>query len=306
MLNGTVVPLLGAGVNMSGRPPGTTYDRPHPDYLPSGAELARFLADEFEYPELVDLDDLIRVSQYVEVMEGSGELYQALHRVFDRDYRPGLVHTFLAELPPALCERGSGRQLILTTNYDDVLERAFEAAGEEYDLITYVCPNPVEPAAFTHLAPGASEPVRIVAPNEYAAVDPDRRTVILKMHGAVVRGGSHEMDNYVISEDNYIDYLAQTDVTSLLPATILRRLRYSHFLFLGYGMRDWNLRVILRRIWGTQKLEYPSWSIQRRPDALEAKFWADRNVTIYDYDVDDYIRRLRSALDARLVTEVRS
>src|SRR5918911_191996 len=71
MLNGTVVPLLGAGVNMSGRPPDTTYDRPHPDYLPSGAELARFLAHEFEYPELVEVDDLLRVSQYVEVMEGS-------------------------------------------------------------------------------------------------------------------------------------------------------------------------------------------------------------------------------------------
>ena len=47
------------------------------------------------------------------------------------------------------------------------------------------------------------------------------------------------------------------------------QLRRSHFLFLGYGMRDWNLRVILHRIWGEQRLKYKSWAIQRDPDRLE-------------------------------------
>ena len=60
----------------------------------------------------------------------------------------------------------------------------------------------------------------------------------------------------MITEDHYIDYLTKTDIGELLPAELLGQARReSHFLFLGYSMRDWNLRVILHRIWGQQALE---------------------------------------------------
>jgi hypothetical protein len=70
-------------------------------------------------------------------------------------------------------------------------------------------------------------------------------------------------DSYVITEDHYIDYLTRTELEHLLPATILPTIRKSHFLFLGYGLRDWNMRVILHRIAGDQQLTYKSWAIQQ-------------------------------------------
>ena len=95
---------------------------------------------------------------------------------------------------------------------------------------------------------------------------PDERTVILKMHGAVDRANPDATwDSYVITEDHYIEYLARTDIANLVPVTLAAKLRRSHFLFLGYSMRDWNLRVILHRIWGEQKLKYKSWAIQLAP-----------------------------------------
>jgi SIR2-like protein len=303
MLNGLVVPLLGAGVNMPSRPKGSQYSGPDDSYLPSGPELARYLVANFEYGDLAfrRREDLLRVSQLVEVMEGSGELYQRLHDVFSASYAPGLVHMFLARLQPMLREAGKGSQVILTTNYDDALERAFESVGEDYDLLTYVCTHPAEHRGrFAHRAPGATEFVPIERPNEYADLDPRERPVILKMHGAVVRCDTFEQDNYVITEDHYIDYLAHTDITQLLPTPIPQRLRNSHFLFLGYGMADWNLRVILRRIWGAQGLDYPSWSIQYEPDRLETKSWEDRGVAVFDIDVAKYVEHLRVELVNRL------
>ena len=35
-----------------------------------------------------------------------------------------------------------------------------------------------------------------------------------------------------------------------MPVSLAAKLRRSHFLFLGYDMADWNLRLILNRIWG--------------------------------------------------------
>ena len=51
-----------------------------------------------------------------------------------------------------------------------------------------------------------------------------------------------------------------------MPVTLAAKLRKSHFLFLGYGLRDWNMRVILHRIAGEQRLTYKSWAIQRASD----------------------------------------
>ena len=73
--------------------------------------------------------------------------------------------------------------------------------------------------------------------------------------------------------------------------TLAAKLRKSHFLFLGYGLRDWNMRVILHRIAGEQRLTYKSWAIQRAPTDLDQKFWDRRDVDILDVDLDELHRR---------------
>ena len=290
MCEGRLVPLLGAGVNLCGRPADAVWQRDQQQYLPSGAELASFLAEYFDYPS-EDLRDLVRVSQYVSIVTGSGPLYEELHQLFDADYPPSPLHRFLAELPATLRERGTPRyQLILTTNYDDALERAFREAGESFDLVTYVAEGETR-GKFLHW-PADGEPRLIERANEYTELSLDDRTVILKIHGAVDRTNP-DRDSYVITEDHYIEYLTRTDLAQLVPVTLAAKLKKSHFLFLGYSMRDWNLRVILHRIWGEQKLTYKSWAIQRNPELLEQEFWTKRGVDILDVPLDEYVERLR-------------
>ena len=75
-------------------------------------------------------------------MNGSGPLYDELHRRFEAAVEPQPVHRFLAALPPLLRERGAPHQLIVSTRYDLALERAFDEAGEEVDVVTYVASGP--------------------------------------------------------------------------------------------------------------------------------------------------------------------
>jgi hypothetical protein len=188
-------------------------------------------------------------------------------------------------------------QLIVTTNYDDLLEQAFVAAGEPFDLVTYVSDGSAR-GKFRHTPPGGDSRL-IDIPNQYRDVATERRTVILKIHGAVTRRlPDGDGDSYVITEDHYIDYLTRTELANLVPVTLAAKLRKCHFLFLGYGLRDWNMRVILHRIAGEQGLKYKSWAIQRQPTELDQKFWERRDVDIIDVDLERYIQRL----DARLRT----
>jgi hypothetical protein len=293
-IEGRVVPLLGAGVNRCGRPDGASWDRGR--YLPDGSELAGYLATYTAYPDPSSAD-LVRVSQYFAVMLGAGPLYDELHEIFDADYPPTPMHTLLAELPLEFRRRGlpTPPPLIITTNYDDALERAFRAAGEPFDLVAYAAVGE-HAGSFVHHAPDA-EPVIIRVPNEYRALALDRRPVILKLHGAVDRMNA-DQDSYVITEDHYIDYLTRTELSGLLPVTLAAKLRRSHFLFLGYSLSDWNLRVILHRVWGQQRLRYRSWAVQRAPEEIDRRFWEARDVDIFDVDLEDYVRELRARLPA--------
>jgi hypothetical protein len=288
MADGRVVPLLGAGVNLCGRVPGTPW-RPHED-LPSGRELSDYLAEHFDYP-LDEARDLVRVSEFAYVMNGSGPLYERLRELFDVDYAASALHHFLASLPARL-----GRsQLIVTTNYDDALERAFAEAGQPFDVVAYLADGDHR-GKFVHHCPDGRTTL-IERPNEYGEVSPEQRTVILKVHGAVDRTVGGEWDSFVITEDHYIDYLTKTDLPSLVPINLAASLRRSHFLFLGYSMRDWNLRVILHRIWGEQKLKYKSWAVQLATPAIDREFWERRGVDILDVPLERYVEALDEALD---------
>ncbi len=74
------------------------------------------------------------------------------------------------------------------------------------------------------------------------------------------------------------------------------------FLFLGYGLGDWNFRVILKNLDSYLKSRaqmddedeaLPSWAIQRNPSELEGKLWAKRNITIFDMTHDEFAAKMR-------------
>ncbi len=284
LLRGKVVPVLGAGVNLSERPPHASWERGR--YLPSGQELADELAQHLG-EAMIDGYDLARVSQYVAALEGEGPLYEELHYVFDADYPPTHFHGFLARLARRTREAEGAREcmLIVTTNYDDSLERAFAAENEPYELVTYIAEGR-DRGMFRHIT-ADGESTLIEVPNEYDHLRLDQRTVIAKIHGAVDR--VHGADSFVITEDHYIHYITQADIARLFPITLAAKLRTSHFLFLGYSLRDWNVRAMLYRLWGEQEgKNFKSWAIQADPNPIDRAAWDERGVDILPVRVEDF------------------
>lgn len=81
-----------------------------------------------------------------------------------------------------------------------------------------------------------------------------------------------------------------------------QRLSERHLLFLGYSMRDWNLRVVMQRLAGDGALANQSWSIQREPASaataeIELTLWEDRDVELLFVLLDDYADKLKRELD---------
>ena len=289
---GSVVPFLGAGINLYDRRSASGWEPARG--LPGGAELADYLARKFNLSGF-ETTDLLRVSQYAATKQGTGTLYEELRELFTGQFAPTPVHEFLAGLPGRLRALGAPRyQVIVTTNYDDALERTFEAVEEPYDVVWYIADGKAK-GRFWHRPPN-DEPILIRQPRKYSGLALEERTVILKIHGAVDRENPGR-DSYVITEDHYIDYLTKTDISGLIPAELLAKLLQSRFLFLGYRLQDWNLRVILHRIWGEQALSYVSWAIQLESEQIERELWSRRAVEVYDVPLKTYIAELSRRLD---------
>jgi hypothetical protein len=274
-----------------------------PRLLPEAHEIAADLAQRFgvKPPQL----DLPEIAQYVYLTRGKPDLYRTLRQLLTVDYEPGPVHQFLARFPGKLEELGLPKryQLIVSTNFDTALERAFDRVQEPYDLAVYMASGRNQGKFVYFPADGTPEP--IVDPNSYAELSIGEeyeleRTLIVKIHGAVdgAVGDYSWKENYVITEDNYIDYLSRSPIESLVPTQILGKLRDSHCLFLGYPVRDWNLRVFLKRIW-EGSIGARSWAVGPDPNDLEKYFWARSNVDLYTADLGDYVGQLQERLIAR-------
>ncbi len=322
IIESQIVPFLGDEINMCGRLRNKKGDLENwrngdntPKYPPTNVELALYLdkISGYEYSHEYSQGikpTLQHVSQYIDLLSDEPDLlYGVLSQIFDAKYPPNPLHHFFANLPRLMRAKGYSPpyQLLVTTCFDSTLERAFKEVGEPFDLVSFTVDDQkgskfvhqkfirqVSPAGKVNIIE-EGDPHSIDKPNEYDRLSLDQCPVILKLYGGG-RGAMEYGKNFVITEDQFINYLAHRDIASLLPAPLLNKLHNSHILFLGYNPSSWNLRIILNRIWpnlifskGSRKL----WAIQSTPESLEQKFWMRyAGQKVIDISLDDYIAKL--------------
>lgn len=320
--DGEVVPFLGAGASLCDRPNDdsgqplswTGSDAP---FLPKGDELGRWLAAKCEFPDPHESSDLAKIASYYEIRARRRNLVRRLREVFSKEYPHGDIHELLAEWPRPL--------LIVTTNYDDLIEKAFAARGRPYHLVTH--PEREELAgSVLWWKPGADEP-EVYTPS-LLPLSPTDTSIIYKMHGTVGRRSS--WNSFVITEEDYVGFLARMTEKLAIPARFMLHFQKASFLFLGYSLRDWNLRVMLENLHATvryerkeqelatderdredddtvgqllsrfsrDETELPSWAIQDSPSDLERTLWNHRKVQIFDVTLDDFVAGMRATQES--------
>src|SRR5215217_4670694 len=263
--DGACTPFLGAGATAHA--------------LPLGAQIARRWAADHEYP-LEDKHDLARVSQFLAVHQDDAMypkelLCHELEAMSPADITVAdEPHAVLAGLP---------LPLFITTNYDDSMFRALQAAGK--DPRTEVCRwnrSPALEAEPSPFADGGYEPT-------------PANPLVYHLHG---RLGIPE--SLVLTEDDYLDFLvAVSRNPTLLPHQIQRGLAGTSLLFVGYRLADWDFRVIHRGLVAATEasLRRMSVTVQVAPEAA-ARDYLDRyfgalKLRVYWGTAMDFARELR-------------
>jgi SIR2-like domain len=209
---GQCTPFLGAGVSA-----------PH---VPLGGQFSSRLAQEFGYP-LTDVWNLPRVAQFIATTFGDSQFAKGklADLVVDCERRPpdftdpSQPHRILAELR---------LPMYLTTNYDRFMTKALETVVPE--VATVVCRWNYE----TRIAVQALD-----------SVPTPERPLVYHLHGV-----ASNLASMLLTEDDYVDFLmeAQADLAQVVPCPIQEALGTTSLLFVGYGLNDWNFRVLLRSV----------------------------------------------------------
>ena len=224
---GRCTPFLGAGAAYG--------------FLPLGGEVARQWAERHQYP-LNDRDNLPRVAQFLAVhydaMFPKEELAADLKARALPDFSsPNEPHSALASLP---------LPIYITTNYDGSMAAALRHHGKEP-----VCEIARWNAAIKELPS--------VFDGNFAPTP--ARPLVFHLHGQL-----EILKSMVLTEDDYFGFLAhfaseagkvrgaadmvdgRSPSRPLLPARIEEAFADTSLLFLGYGLVDWDFRVLFRAL----------------------------------------------------------
>jgi hypothetical protein len=297
LYKGEMVPFLGAGAARAGLADG--------EAPPDGRALARALLELQSIDGLSAEDDLARVAQAVEYRLDRKGLIAAVHQaVCQKSFGTSAVSTLLASLP----QPEESALLMVTTNYDTQVEAAFEAAERPLCVLTHTLTALADgPSQLDVRRPdGTSRRIHVLdfTLDAYELGIPRETAFLYKIHGDLCRTSADEPDNVILTEEDYIRFLGAmgSGMMQFLPPNAINAfLKKRRFLFLGYSLRDWNLRVILGALQQRRTLSDDSalhhYSIQRSASPIDKKLWDKKNVEVVEEDLILFVHVLREALD---------
>jgi hypothetical protein len=267
LTKGKLIIFLGADVNLCDRQKGEW--KPNPNQKsppPIDREVAEYLSKKYRQslslereelekqnlseicecakkgienlPDGCPLKDLQHITQFIDDTFGTMRLYETLNDVFKRDYTPNQIHKFVASIPNILRQAKDGvdtPSFVITTNYDDTLESAFQSLQEpeQFDSLFYIAKGRGH-GKFNHKCPSGEKVID--RPETYMSLEQD--SIVLKLYGT---------GNLVLTEEQNDDY--PKDFFSKLPMILQDRLQSNDILFLGCNLNERKDRSIVRRMW---------------------------------------------------------
>lgn len=204
--------------------------------------------------------DLLRVALDYEIEKLRGGLVDAIRDEVQRGKRGSPLLQSLARLD---------FPVVITTNFDTHFEDALYSVGKRPFVCTYR--NNLEATERT---------------DDYPSLHPSpEEPFVVKIHGDINRAA----DSIVITEEDYIQFvLRMSDKGPYDPIPEVARayLAKCATLFVGYSLRDYNLRLLFRTLRWRISAAPPTYSVDFTPDPLVQEVLERRSGQV-SYIVED-------------------
>jgi len=310
--NGILVPVLGPSVNPADYVDLAAHlvkltEREEFPNDPNRMQEQNFVRAHLDDEDMLSVakSNCRRLSWLYEIQTSIENLYYNIADcIIESSKGDNTIHLVLASLlknRQAIGSRGRKPDLpfpiIITTNFDAGLERVFDRERIPYDLVWLVAAGDNR-GRWLHLGYKAEERVILDEKPGTEAIrkrafsigngtafdlDPDPRVIIIKMFGSINDPDCRRVFSKMLPGDDYF-LITQDQMESFssnrvhnLANELVRKIWSMKLLFLGFSPNDPDLRAIVDRLYGKEKLPNQCWIIHRcRPGKLEQVIWESR------------------------------
>lgn len=244
--NKNIVLFLGSGFAANAK-------HPNNDKPPLGNDLAKLIANKFLNGSFQN-ESLTFVSDLA-ISETS--LFEVQKFIFDifNPFSPNDSHLLFAKLP---------WKAIFTTNYDRILEKAYEISTDNLQELSPVYRNTPEQQIFKS----------------------QNSVPYYKLHGCISYINDQNLP-LILSIEQYISHLMNRD-------RLFRKLedlaRDYPFIFIGYRNQDFNIRTILKELDSLGEGRPRSYMISPNFTQQEISYWEKRSITPISLDYEEFIK----------------
>ena len=247
------------------------------------------------------LDPLTSISSYYESnsqhrISGTGSTTSSPSR-----RRRLRTHQLIADAARKHIDAGSRTDLILTTNYDILMEKALDARQVPYVVLWRNRYNGMLYSRFANLPADQKAKLEERNPPQYSPENFILKknipmTILYKMHGCLHPERKSVDDGLVITDSDYVDFFSQMGKN--IPPQIGGELPRKRLLFLGYSFGDWNVRSIYETVVARANRhpgeEIQDYAVTRYLSQYERTYFDKRNIIVVLEDLSAFVDGVRA------------
>jgi hypothetical protein len=257
-------------------------------------------------------DALTSIAGYYETESGRQGLYDLLTEVFLSKHLPTPTHHLLAEAAAAYLnlpkERVINDYLIITTNYDCLMEDALTKANVPFAVLSLNKKDGKIHVRFTDSLKYLEERNEPSYPYQCVLQKRDPLAIVYKIHGCLF-SGTKDFDSVVISDNDYVDYISRMSKNEgVIPIDVGNLMRWKPFLFLGYSLKDWNVRSVFETM-TSKRLDTSGvrdYLVARRFTSFDKAYCSKHKVIILRADLSTFVERVRQFVPPSAAEQVRA
>jgi hypothetical protein len=254
-------------------------------------------------------DQLTSITSYYENKVGRSSLWSTLSLVISGKNQPTRTHELIAAAAKRHFQQFSKNvqdYVILTTNYDCLMEDALDKAGVDYVAITM---RKSDQRVLVRFSDGiedheslSQENSEKYYPHGFYMEKTQPLVLVCKMHGCLNPRLKETDDGVIISDNDYVDYIEQMNSSEgAFPAYVRRIMQDKAFLFLGYSFADWNVRSVFQTIRKkrSENVKFRDFAVTSYLGEYEQQFFNRNNLGVLKTDLNQFATGIMNDLKKR-------
>jgi len=244
-------------------------------------------------------EPLTSITSYYEKLCGRDHLWSLLQEIFETKTSPTFTHRLLAaSARHHLKQERAIDYLIITTNYDCLMENALDELKVPYVVLTTKRGD--DPKVLIRCSETVPEAADLnkkyrntLHPRFFQMMKFTSLVVIFKIHGCISPELDYADEGIVISDNDYVDYVSQMGrPDGVIPVHVSELMRNRRFWFLGYSLSDWNVRSIYQSLKERSKSDVKTisdYSVMRSVGKFEGLFFDKNEITIFQAELNEFV-----------------